>query len=191
MSADSTALLHHALDITFYDLPSSAMIRLDFPGGAGAMIPMSLATPAVRLGASYGSGGISVDGFALTPRRLEFELGNAPASLPLLVHVLSRSNFVYGWLQVPGGVQVSIATSVERIRFVGPGYWALPLVQSNDRESSTTKAMPAAKPEATPAAPMPAPAEASGAKQKLTPTSASDVKIGGSAPRADPVQPRS
>ena len=181
MSADSTALLHHALDITFYDLPSNAVIRLDFPGSAGAMIPMTLATPAVRLGASYGSGGMAVSGFALTPRRLEFELDNAPASLPLLVHVLSRSSFVYGWLQVPGGVQVSIATSVERIRFVGPGYWALPLVQSDGRESSVVKPTPTAKPEPAPSTAMPAPAEASGAKQKSTPASVSDAKSAGSA----------
>jgi|GEM_PF-5235052 hypothetical protein len=179
MSADSTALLHHALDITFYDLPSNAVIRLDFPGSAGAMIPMTLATPAVRLGASYGSGGMAVSGFALTPRRLEFELDNAPASLPLLVHVLSRSSFVYGWLQVPGGVQVSIATSVERIRFVGPGYWALPLVQSDCRESSVVK--PTARPEPAPSMAVPAPAEASGAKQKSTPASVSDAKSTGSA----------
>lgn len=179
MSADSTALLHHALDITFYDLPSNAVIRLDFPGSAGAMIPMTLATPAVRLGASYGSGGMAVSGFALTPRRLEFELDNAPASLPLLVHVLSRSSFVYGWLQVPGGVQVSIATSVERIRFVGPGYWALPLVQSDGRESSVVK--PTARPEPAPSMAVPAPAEASGAKQKSTPALVSDAKSAGSA----------
>jgi hypothetical protein len=140
---------------------------------------MTLATPAVRLGASYGSGGMAVSGFALTPRRLEFELDNAPASLPLLVHVLSRSSFVYGWLQVPGGVQVSIATSVERIRFVGPGYWALPLVQSDGREGSVVK--PTARPEPAPSTAVPAPAEASGAKQKSTPASVSDAKSAGSA----------
>jgi hypothetical protein len=179
MSADSTALLHHALDITFYDLPASAAIRLDFPVSAGATIPMALSTPAVRLGASYGGGGMAANGFSLTPRRFELELENAPAALPLLVHVLSRSSFVYGWLQVPGGVQVSIATSVERIRFVGPGYWALPLAQFEGRENPLLKTTPAGRAEPVASSP---PSDPPVAKQKIVSTPASDSKSPGAPP---------
>src|SRR5690349_16578745 len=99
MVADNSLLLEHALDITFYDLPASASVRLDFPVAAGAEIPILTSLPAVHLGASYAGGTMGMRSFSITPRRLEFDLENAPASLPLLLHIRSRSAFVYGWLQ--------------------------------------------------------------------------------------------
>ncbi len=154
MAAENSALLQHALDITFYDLPSSASIRLDFPIETGAAIPMLRATPSVRLGASYGGGEMAIRGLSIQPRRIEFDVENAPATLPLLVHILCGGRFIHGWVQVPGDVQVSIATSVQRIRFVGAGYWAVPLTQVE------AEGKPAARP-APARAPAPAPAPAS------------------------------
>ncbi|MDQ0252259.1 hypothetical protein J2W22_004347 [Sphingomonas kyeonggiensis] len=152
MAAENSASLQHALDLTFYDLPSSASIRLEFPIETGAVIPVLVATPSVRLGASYGGGEMVIRGLSIQPRRIEFDIENAPATLPLLVHVLCSGPFLHGWLQVPGNVQASIATAAQRIRFVGPGYWAVPLIQPEG------DGKPAA---AKPAAPAPAPAPSS------------------------------
>ena len=72
MAAENNALLQHALDLTFYGLPSSASVRLDFPIETGAIIPMPRATPSVRLGASYGGGEMAIRGLSIQPRRIEF-----------------------------------------------------------------------------------------------------------------------
>jgi hypothetical protein len=145
MVADNSVLLQHALDITFFGLPATASVRIDFPIAAGAEIPMSTSSPAVRLGASYSGAAMTVSSFSLTPRRLQFDLENAPASLPLLLHIESRSAFVQGWLQVPEDVQTLIVTAAQRIRFVGPGYWAVPLIQP-ERHSAAPKPTPAPRP---------------------------------------------
>ncbi len=156
MAAENNALLQHALDLTFYGLPSSASVRLDFPIETGAIIPMPRATPSVRLGASYGGGEMAIRGLSIQPRRIEFDIENAPATLPLLVHILCGGRFIHGWVQVPGDVQVSIATSVQRIRFVGAGYWAVPLTQVEAESKPVPKPAPA--PAAAPApAPTPSP----------------------------------
>lgn len=152
MAAENSVLLQHALDITFFGLPSTASVRIDLPIAAGAEIPMSTSTPAVHLGARYSGGAMTVSSFSLTPRRLQFDLENAPASLPLLLHIQSRSAFVQGWLQVPEGVQTLIVTAAQRIRFVGPGYWAVPLIQAEGRSAAAPKPAPAPRPApATPA----------------------------------------
>ena len=90
------------------------------------------------------------------PAYAEFDIENAPATLPLLVHILCGGRFLHGWLQVPGDVQVSIATAVQRIRFVGPGYWAVPLTQVEADAKPAAKPVPAAAPSPAPA-PAPAP----------------------------------
>lgn len=149
MAVENNALLH-ALDLTFFDLPSSASIRLEFPIEAGAVIPMAVTTPSVRLGASFGDGEMTIGSFSIGPRRIEFDIENAPAKLPLVLQVICSAPFLHGWLQVPGNVQALIGTAAQRIRFVGPGYWALPLVQPEGDPK------PAPKPAPTPA-PAPAP----------------------------------
>lgn len=128
MSAEYPALTRHIINITFHDLPSTAPVRIDFPIDTDAIVPMSLSTPTLSLGASYGGGAMTLSALSLTPRRIQFNLEDAPASLPLTVGLVSNSAFLFGWLQVPGGVQTTIASAVEQIRFVGPGYWAVPLI---------------------------------------------------------------
>lgn len=178
MAAEDSALSQHALDMTFYDLPSSASVRIDFPIETGALIPIPVATPAVRLGAGYGGGEMAIRGLSIQPRRIEFDIENAPATLPLVVHILCGGPFVHGWLQVPGNVQVSIATSAQRIRFVGPGYWAVPLIQAEAVPKPAPRPAPAPAPAPTPSKPGPTPSPA----PKPTPAPAAEPKPSPPAP---------
>jgi hypothetical protein len=160
MAAENSGLLRHALDLTFFGLPATASVRLDFPIASDAEIPLSASVPAVLLGARYAGGAMGMRSFSITPRRLQFELENAPDSLPLLVHIQSRSAFVHGWLQVPEGVQTLIATAAQRIRFVGPGYWAVPLIQPEAPRAAMPRPSPAPRP-----VPAPAPSRSSRASR--------------------------
>lgn len=183
MAAENGALLQHALDLTFYDLPSSASIRLDLPIETGALIPMAVATPSVRLGASYGDGEMTIGRFSLGPRRIEFDIENAPAKLPLCIQVLCNAPFLHGWLQVPGDVQVSVGTAAQRIRFVGPGYWAVPLIQPEVDPKPVPKPAPAPAPTPTPSSAKPSPTPS----PKPTPTPAAEPRS--STPAPTPASP--
>ena len=185
MVAENSLLLQHALDITFFGLPATASVRIDFPIAAGAEIPMSTSTPVVRLGASYGGGAIGMRNFSITPRRLQFDLENAPASLPLLLHILSRNAFAYGWLQVPEDVQTLIVTAAQRIRFVGPGYWAVPLIQPEGNGAAIPKPSPAPRP--APARPAPAPSRAPG--RSRTKPAPRPARRAAAAPQPTPAPP--
>lgn len=141
MAADTDQLRRHQLDFTLYNLPS-ATVRLDFPKEANAEIIMLSAIPAVTLGASYAGAPVIIKSLSLQPRRLLFDIESPPTLLPLTLQIACNGPFVFGWIQVPGEVQTAIVTAVQRIRIVGPSYWALPLGQYI--------AVPASKPIETP-----------------------------------------
>ena len=89
--------------------------------------------------------------------------------LPISLSIMCPGPFVYGWLLVPETVQTVVSTVVEQIRFVGPGYWALPLLRGDEAaepvptfipprpNSSSDAGKPADKaPDSKPAPPKPA-----------------------------------
>ncbi|HXC55138.1 MAG TPA: hypothetical protein VNU97_07580 [Rhizomicrobium sp.] len=160
MDADGNQTLRHQLDFTLYNLPSTT-IRIDFPTAAGAENILLTAMPTIRLGASYTPSPVTVSNLFVQPRRIECEISNAPSLLPISLQITCGGPFVFGWLLVPESVQTVIATAVQRIRIVGPGYWALPLRQAGatsepkpnetvpPRKSGTAPAKPAGEVAAT------------------------------------------
>lgn len=126
MTGDSGVLLRHQLDFTLYSLPATT-VRIDFPVAAEAEIMMLAAMPTIRIGANYVASAIVINSLVIQPRRLQFEIANPPALLPIALQVLCRGPFVFGWLRVPETVQTVIATAAQQIRIVGPSYWAVPL----------------------------------------------------------------
>ena len=131
---------------------------------------MLASMPTVRIGAAYMASPIVVNSLSLQPRRIQFELASAAALLPISVQIACRGPFLFGWLLVPETIQTVIATAAERIRVVGPSYWALPLAPGFDLPAPepgparTRTAEREPNPESAPvraeAAPDPAPASA-------------------------------
>lgn len=126
MAAEANMLVRHQIDFILYNLPPST-VSINLATTAGAENFMLTSIPMVRVGAAYIENQTQISNLYIRPRRIEMEIDTAPALLPLSLQITSRDPFVYGWLQVPEGVQTSIATAVQRIRIIGPGYWALPL----------------------------------------------------------------
>ncbi|HEY4940850.1 MAG TPA: hypothetical protein VII56_05435 [Rhizomicrobium sp.] len=138
MTADTSQMLRHQLDFTLYDLPATT-VRIDFPAAAGAENMMLTAMPMIQLGASYTNAPIIINNLSLQPRRIQFEIASPPSLLPITLQIACSGAFVFGWLQVPESVQTAIATVAQRIRIVGPGYWALPLWQEPDTSEPELK----------------------------------------------------
>jgi len=126
MAADTNPVLLHQIDFMLYNLPETT-VRIDFPVAAVAEIMMLAAMPSVRIGANYIASAIVINNLLIQPRRLQFEVANTPALLPITLQILCRGPFVFGWLRVPETVQTVIATAAQQIRIVGPSYWAVPL----------------------------------------------------------------
>lgn len=184
MAADDGTLLRQTLEITFHDLPASATVRLDFAPEAGAELLIAASVPTIRLGASFGGGQMGIQSLSLTPRRLQFEVSGAPSRLPLIVSIHSAAPFVHGWLQVPGGVQTTIASAAERIRFVGPSYWVVPLIQAVRAEPPVSR--PAAPPAAATSAPAKPSRPAAAAEPVPAATSSTRTSASAAAPPAPP-----
>ena len=62
---------------------------------------------------------MAIRGLSIQPRRIEFDIENAPATLPLLVHILCGGRFIHGWVQVPGFCE-SISTRLVPVVGVRP-----------------------------------------------------------------------
>jgi hypothetical protein len=118
--------LRHQLEFVLFDLPSTT-VRIDFPTSASAENLMLMAMPSIQIGASYSAPALVVSNLFIQPRRLQFTIANPPAQLPITLQIACPGPFVFGWLQVPENVQTAIATVAQRLRIVGPSYWALPL----------------------------------------------------------------
>lgn len=138
MAADNSPALRHQLDFTFYNLVPTT-VRIYFPILEGA--DMTSGPLMVQIGAGYVDSALSIRNLLIQPRRIQFEIAQAPSLLPISLKIICPGAFVYGWLLVPATVQTVIATVVEQIRFVGPGYWALPL-WSEDEAAPTFIAPP-------------------------------------------------
>lgn len=149
MAADTKHMLRHQLNFTLYNLPATT-VRIDFPSAAGAETMMWTSMPTIQLGASYTNTPVVINNLFIQPRRIEFEIASPPSQLPIALQIESGSQFVFGWLLVPESVQTVIATVAQRIRIVGPGYWALPLWQPPESPE------PVSKPTETPAPGKPA-----------------------------------
>lgn len=163
MATDNNPELRHQLDFKLYNLPPTT-VRIDFPILEGA--DMASGLPAIQIGAGYTDAQLSVSNLLIQTRRIQFEIVRAPSLLPISLGILCPSPFVYGWLLVPEAVQTVISTVVEQIRFVGPGYWALPLWNADEAEAAPTFIAPrssansaAAKPAEKAPEPRPAPAK--------------------------------
>jgi hypothetical protein len=105
----------------------------------------------------------------IQPRRIQFEVLDPPPQLPVSLQIACNGDFVFGWLQVPENIQTSIATAAQRIRIVGPSYWAVPLPHAPEIDRSTRRTdstqeraseKPATSKPATPSKPPPPPAPA-------------------------------
>jgi len=129
MAADSSLRWQHQLDFKLYNLVPTT-VRIDFPAIEGT--DMTSGLPMIQIGACYTDSPLSISNLQLHPRRIQFEIASAPALLPVSLKIRCPGPFVYGWLLVPASVQTVIATVVEQIRFVGPGYWALPLLSEDE-----------------------------------------------------------
>nr|WP_294814481.1 hypothetical protein [uncultured Sphingomonas sp.] len=128
MVSDTNPILRHQLDFVLHDL-SSGTVRIEFPATAEAENVMLTTMPAIQLGASYVGWPVLISNLFLQPRRIQFDVTNPPALLPVTLQIRCNGPFIFGLLQVPENIQTTIATVMERIRIVGTSYWALPLGQ--------------------------------------------------------------
>ena len=126
MAATVNSALHHQLDFLLYDLPATT-VRIDFPAEAGAELLLHFVVATVQIGAGYMPSALGINSLSIQPRRIQFEIASPPPVLPVSLRIACPGGFTFGWLQVPETVQTVIATTSERIRIVGPSYWALPL----------------------------------------------------------------
>jgi hypothetical protein len=125
MVADPNPPWQHQLDFKFYNLVPPTMVRIYFPNLEDADLTSAL--PMIQLGAGYTDSPVSISNLLVQSQRIQFEIVSAPSLLPISLKITCPGPFVYGWLLVTANVQTVIATQVEQIRVVGPGYWALPL----------------------------------------------------------------
>jgi hypothetical protein len=132
---DTNLPWQHQLDFKLYHLVPTT-VRIDFPVLESADLTSDL--PTIRIGASYTDSQLSISNLRVQRRRIQFEVARAPSLLPISLRIACPAPFVYGWLLVPETVQTVIATVVEQIRFVGPGYWALPLLSADETEAAPT-----------------------------------------------------
>jgi hypothetical protein len=129
MVPDTNPRWQHQLDFKLYNLVPTT-VRIDFPILEDADMMSGL--PAIQFGAGYTDSPVSISSLRVQSRRIQFEIAHAPSLLPISLKITCPGPFVYGWLLVPETVQTVIATVVEQIRFVGPGYWALPLWSTDE-----------------------------------------------------------
>jgi hypothetical protein len=129
MAADDDFQRRHQLDFKLYNLTPTT-VRIDFPILEG--VDMAPDLPMIQFGAGYSDSLMSIRSLVIQSRRIQFEIVSAPALLPISLKIACPTPFVYGWLLVPETVQSVVATVVEQIRFVGPGYWALPLLSGDE-----------------------------------------------------------
>ena len=129
MAADDDSQRQHQLDFRLYNL-TPTMVRIDFPILERA--EMTAGLPMIQFGAGYTDSPVSISNLLIQSRRIQFEIVRAPALLPISLTITCPGPFVYGWLLVPETVQTVVSTAVEQIRFVGPGYWALPLSSGSE-----------------------------------------------------------
>lgn len=169
MAATENSESIYKIHFTLVGIGGSNTIRLDFPNEARTRIALMRQESAFQLGAPFGDSGFVINELVLQPQRLLFTVSGAPAELPLMLRVTGPGPFLFGWLQVPDSAQTIIATAAERVRIMGPGYWAVPVPGAVKPMAPSAPLSPPAPPvlppPAPPASPPPSsPPPASGAK---------------------------
>ena len=115
------------LSVALAGLPSPASVTLDLSRAASSAVTMLRAMPSIRIDSGAGAAPAAVTAIRLQPQRIEIEVVSAPPVLVITLQVACDGPFLFGWLHVPEETFATIATSVERLRIVGPGYWAVPV----------------------------------------------------------------
>ncbi|MBX9814086.1 MAG: hypothetical protein A4S12_13925 [Proteobacteria bacterium SG_bin5] len=118
----------HSVKFTFIDLAVSNDIQIEISEYCDASVATMIEYPVFELGAAFQTAALSVSELVLRPRRIYFTVANPPARLPMQLRIMTRAPIIFGRLHVPDKAQTEIATMIERVRLMGPGYWAVPVL---------------------------------------------------------------
>ena len=136
MDSDELSAPICALNFTFVGLSGQETVVIHLPDTSGASLALSANRPAIELGVGYGDAAFSVSELVLQPRRLFFTVAGAPARLPVVLRVRAPGPFLFGSLQVGQNVETVVSTAAERLRILGPGFWAVPVPVSERAEAA-------------------------------------------------------
>jgi hypothetical protein len=128
MDNGDVRLHRQELSFVLSGLASPASVRIELYSDAEAEIAMFASIPCIQLGASYSSHPSQILELILQPHRIQLQIADAPPSLPVSLQVICGGSFLFGSLYVTETVQTTISTSAERVRIIGPGYWAVPVI---------------------------------------------------------------
>jgi len=119
---------YQMISFLFYGLPPSSAIKIELPSSSESRFTL-VAPGFIEWGTTY-TGQIEFAELIIRPRRIVAELTVVPQSFLFKLQMPCTGPFLEGNVQVPNGVQITIASAVERIRIFGPGYWAIPILTS-------------------------------------------------------------
>ena len=155
------------LNFALLGLSGRETVVLRLPDASGASLAMLTDRSSFEIGVIYGDAAFSISELVLQPQRLFFTVTGAPPRLPLILRVRAPGPFLYGSLQVGETVETIVSTAAERVRILGPGYWAVPvpllaapasrpamaaIARAAPRRASVVKPAPTRQPPARPPA---------------------------------------